>query len=51
LQDIALAEHAEAYMKQKQRNKMNNSSGSVNTKSGLENRDSKRKRIEAAKGN
>lgn len=48
LQDIRLAEHAETYIKQEQRNQ-NNSGGSVNTKTGLENRESKRKRVREAK--
>jgi len=46
LQDIALAQHAEAFIKQEQRNR---SGGSVNTKSNLENRESKRKRVREAK--
>lgn len=47
---IHLAERAEAYIQQEQRNRQQQgASGSVSTKSGLENRASKRKRIQAAK--
>jgi hypothetical protein len=48
LQDIALAEHAEAYTKQMQQQQARGGSGSINTKSGLENRPSKQKRIQEA---
>jgi len=48
LQDIALAQHAEAFIKQEQRNQQQ-SGGSVSTKTGLENRESKRKRVREAK--
>jgi len=50
LQDIALAQHAEAYVQQERRNQSENQAqSSVNTKSGLENRESKRKRVREAK--
>jgi hypothetical protein len=48
LQDIALAEHAEAYQKQMQQRQAQGGTGSVNTKSGLEHRPSKQKRIQEA---
>jgi len=51
MQTIKLAEHAEAYIQQQQRKNQRGNGGSVNTKSGLENRPSKRRRIEKAKGN
>jgi len=44
LDDIILAEHAEAYIQQEQRNQQQ-----ADTKTNLENRQSKRKRIEQAK--
>lgn len=44
LDDIILAEHAEAYIQQEQRNQQQS-----DTKTNLENRQSKRKRIEQAK--
>ncbi len=50
LQDIGLAQHAETYVKQEQRNQSESgANSSVNTKSGLENRESKRKRVREAK--
>lgn len=45
MQDISLAEHAESYIKQTQRNNTNG----PDTRSGLENRSSKQKRIQEAK--
>jgi len=46
LQDIRLAEHAERYIQQEQQH---DSGGSVNTKTGIENRESKQQRIREAK--
>jgi len=48
LQDIRLAEHAERFIQQEQRNQQE-SGGSVNTKTGIENRESKQQRIREAK--
>lgn len=45
VQEIRLAEHAEAYVKQEQRNRQRGN----RTETGLENRASKRERIQAAK--